>query len=174
MATSKTGKTTTAAKPSEQTTLPVTPEVKAPVAEVKTDTKKETASEPVVKKVEEKKTETKAAEPAKPAARRGRPPKNAAGAKKTRVTKKTATTRTRKTAAKKESAEVSADVFIQLDGNEYSEKSIMEQVVAAWEAEGKKASAIKKAKLYVKPRDGKAYYVINEGLKNGSSGAVDL
>ena len=52
--------------------------------------------------------------------------------------------------------------------------SIMEKVVAAWEAEGKKASAIKKAKLYVKPEDSKAYYVINEGLKNGSTGAVDL
>ena len=32
----------------------------------------------------------------------------------------------------------------------------------------------KRAKLYVKPEEGKAYYVVNEGLKNGSTGAVDL
>ena len=57
---------------------------------------------------------------------------------------------------------------------EYSEKEIMKKVTAVWEAEGKKASAMKRTKLYVKPEDGKAYYVINEGLKNGSTGAVDL
>ena len=28
--------------------------------------------------------------------------------------------------------------------------------------------------LIVKPEEGKAYYVVNEGLKNGSTGAVDL
>jgi len=53
-------------------------------------------------------------------------------------------------------------------------KEIMEKVVAAWEAEGKKITSIKRAKLYVKPEEGKAYYVVNEGLKNGSTGAVDL
>ena len=41
-------------------------------------------------------------------------------------------------------------------------------------AEGKKITSIKRAKLYVKPEEGKAYYVVNEGLKNGSTGAVDL
>ena len=50
----------------------------------------------------------------------------------------------------------------------------MEKVVAAWEAEGKKITSIKRAKLYVKPEEGKAYYVVNEGLKNCSTGAVDL
>ena len=67
-----------------------------------------------------------------------------------------------------------ADVFVQFGGKEFSEEAIMSKVVAAWEAEGKKASAIKRAKLYIKPEDGKAYYVINEGLKNGSTGAVNL
>ena len=38
----------------------------------------------------------------------------------------------------------------------------------------KKITSIKRAKLYVKPEEGKAYYVVNEGLKNGSTGAVDL
>ena len=90
------------------------------------------------------------------------------GAKKTTVAKTT-----RKPAAKK-GTEVKADVFVQFGGKEFSEEAIMSKVVAAWEAEGKKASAIKRAKLYIKPEDGKAYYVINEGLKNGSTGAVNL
>lgn len=80
----------------------------------------------------------------------------------------------RKTTAKKDTTEIKADVFVQIYGNEYSEQEIMKKVIAAWEAEGKKASAIKRAKLYIKPEEGKAYYVINERLKNGSTGAVDL
>lgn len=83
-------------------------------------------------------------------------------------------TTAKKATAKKESADVKVDVFVQFQGMEFSEQEIMGKVVAAWEAEGKKASAIKKTKLYIKPEDGKAYYVINEGLKNGSTGAVDL
>ncbi len=77
-------------------------------------------------------------------------------------------------AAKKSTTEVKPSVFVQYQGMEYSEADIMGKVVAAWEAEGKKAAAIKRVKLYVKPEDGKAYYVINERLKNGSTGAVDL
>ncbi len=38
----------------------------------------------------------------------------------------------------------------------------------------RKLHLLKRAKLYVKPEEGKAYYVVNEGLKNGSTGAVDL
>lgn len=126
--------------------------VKTAEAEVKKTATKttpvKTESKPATKAVE-----TKAAKPA---------------AKKT-----TAAKTTRKPAAKK-GTEVKADVFVQFGGKEFSEEAIMSKVVAAWEAEGKKASAIKKAKLYIKPEDGKAYYVINEGLKNGSTGAVNL
>ena len=122
--------------------------VKTAEAEVKKTATKttpvKTESKPATKAVE---TKTKAAKPA---------------AKKT-----TAAKTTRKPAAKK-GTEVKADVFVQFGGKEFSEEAIMSKVVAAWEAEGKKA------KLYIKPEDGKAYYVINEGLKNGSTGAVNL
>lgn len=91
-----------------------------------------------------------------------------------KTTKTEAKKTTRRTSTKKETVNVKADVFVQFQGMEFSEKEIMEKVVAAWEAEGKKVTAIKRTKLYVKPEDGKAYYVINEGLKNGSTGAVDL
>lgn len=107
------------------------------------------------------------AEPAKPAAKKP-------AARKT-TTRKTATRKTAgRKAVKKETTDVKPDVFVQFGGQEYSEKSIMEKVVSAWEAEGKKPSAIKRIRLYVKPEEGKAYYVINEKLKNGSTGAVDL
>ena len=86
----------------------------------------------------------------------------------------TKTKAAKKTTVAKKGTEVKADVFVQFGGKEFSEEAIMSKVVAAWEAEGKKASAIKRAKLYIKPEDGKAYYVINEGLKNGSTGAVNL
>jgi hypothetical protein len=76
--------------------------------------------------------------------------------------------------AKKEVTDAKAEVYVQFQGMEYSEKSIMDKVVAAWEAEGKKASALKRVKLYVKPEERKAYYVANEKLKNASTGAVDL
>lgn len=93
---------------------------------------------------------------------------------KTKAAKKTTVAKTTRKPAAQKGTEVKADVFVQFGGKEFSEEAIMSKVVAAWEAEGKKASAIKRAKLYIKPEDGKAYYVINEGLKNGSTGAVNL
>ena len=93
---------------------------------------------------------------------------------KTKAAKKTTVAKTTRKPAAKKGTEVKADVFVQFGGKEFSVEAIMSKVVAAWEAEGKKASAIKRAKLYIKPEDGKAYYVINEGLKNGSTGAVNL
>lgn len=93
---------------------------------------------------------------------------------KTKAAKETTVAKTTRKPAAKKGTEVKADVFVQFGGKEFSEEAIMSKVVAAWEAEGKKASAIKRAKLYIKPEDGKAYYVINEGLKNGSTGAVNL
>lgn len=93
---------------------------------------------------------------------------------KTKAAKKTTVAKTTRKPAAKKGTEVKADVFVQFGGKEFSEEAVMSKVVAAWEAEGKKASAIKRAKLYIKPEDGKAYYVINEGLKTGSTGAVNL
>ncbi len=144
MATKTTPKT--AAK-ATQTTLDLKPEVKE-VVEEKAPAKKA----PAKKTTPAKKTaETKTA------------------AKKTTTAKKTTAKKTTKAAA-----EVKAEVFVQYQGMETSEKEIMDKVIAAWEAEGKKASAIKRVKLYVKPEDYKVYFVINEGLKNCSTGAVEL
>ncbi len=132
----------------------------------KTDVK-ETEKKVAATATEKKEEAVKTTEKKKP----GRP-KATASKTTTMAAKKTTTTK--KTGTKEEIPAVKADVFVQFSGNEYSESNIMEQVVAAWEAEGKKVSAIKRAKLYIKPEEGKAYYVINEGLKNGTMGAVDL
>lgn len=161
MAGSKTSKTTTA-KDTTKDVAKATVQSAVKVEEPKKSETvvKETASEP--KKPAAKKTTTKA--PAKKTTTRKTTTK--AAAKKTTTAKRTT--------AKKSTVDVKADVFVQFGGQEFSEKEIMSKVIAAWEAEGKKTTAIKRTKLYVKPEDGKAYYVINEGLKNGSTGAVDL
>lgn len=163
MATSKSNKTTTAAK---DTTKNI------PARSAQTTVKAEEA-----KKAEPKKTEAKKAEP-KEAAKvtKTTETKAAPAAKKTttrRTTKKT-TRKTSKATIRKTAAAVDSEVFVQIYGQEFSQQEIMQKVVAAWEAEGKKISSIKRAKLYIKPEEGKAYYVVNEGLKNGSTGAVDL
>ena len=153
MATNKTTKTNLTskapAKKAVQTTLKAETETKKTAVETKAApaVKKEEKVAPVVKE------ETAAKKP---------------------VAKKPTAKKTTRKAVKKPAVEVKADVYVQFAGMEVSEKEIMEKVVAAWEAEGKKASAIKRAKLYIKPEDGKAYYVVNEKLKNGSTGSVDL
>lgn len=150
---------------------------KETTANVKTAQKVETeAKKPVNVLADAAETKAKSEE-VKPAAET----KAAPAARKT-TTRRTTTrkTTTRKTAGRKTTVrkapaiDVKADVFVQFHGEEVSEKNIMKKVVAAWEAEGKKATAIKRVKLYIKPEDLKAYFVINEGLKNASTGAVDL
>lgn len=128
----------------------------------KTEEKKETKKEDAVKKTTGRKpgrpkgstTKRAAAVNATTAKRPGRP----AGKKN----------------AKTIAAEINPETFVEYQNQQYSENEIMQKVIKAWEAEGKKVSDIKQVKLYVKPEDWKAYYVINEGLKTGGSGAVDL
>ncbi len=73
-------------------------------------------------------------------------------------------------AAKAAPAECAVKVFVQYNGKEYDTAALVEQVRAAYAAEGHRVSAIKELNLYVKPEDGKAYYAVNQ--KN--TGSVDL
>ena len=50
---------------------------------------------------------------------------------------------------------------------EWNVTDCKERAVAAFVAEGHKASAVKKLAVYLKPEEGKAYYVINDS-ENGS------
>ena len=90
--------------------------------------------------------------------------------------KKTAAKRTAAAAAKKAEPAKKAEsqrvdeVVVQFGGSEWSVDAIKDSAVAAYAAEGHRASSVKKLTLYVKPEDRKAYYVINDK----TTGSVEL
>ncbi len=76
------------------------------------------------------------------------------------------------TAAKTEAKKVEKkdEVFVQFAGEEFVVEEVMEKAKAAYVAEGHRASAIKSVRLYIKPEERKAYYVINDK----AAGSIDL
>lgn len=76
--------------------------------------------------------------------------------------KKTATKRaTTKTTAKK-AAPANTEVYVQFWGKEVYAKDVVENVKKIWTDEmGKKESDLKDLKVYIKPEDNGAHYVIN-------------
>lgn len=93
----------------------------------------------------------------------------------TKTVKKTASTEAEvstagkketKTAEKKETAKspkksLTPEIFIQYGGNEADIENIIELAKQEYIADGHRASSIKDLKLYLKPEDMAAYYVIN-------------
>lgn len=81
-----------------------------------------------------------------------------------------------KTAAKKTAAKVATkketkaaekealvpEVYIQYTGREANEKDVIERIKAAYVAEGHRAGSIKSLRVYFKPEEDAAYYVINQ------------
>jgi len=59
------------------------------------------------------------------------------------------------------------EIYLQAGGQEWNVSDCKERAVAAFVAEGHKASSVKKLVMYLKPEEGKAYYVINDS-ENGS------
>lgn len=105
--------------------------------------------EPVKATVTEKTTEEVKA-PAKKTTRKR------TAAKKTTEEKTT----TRKAAAKK--AEANAEVFVQWLGKEIYAKDVVESIKKIWTEEmGRKESELEDLKVYIKPEDNGAHYVIN-------------
>lgn len=138
-------KTTTAQKAIEKEApakLAAEPETKEPVKatvtekiteEVKTPAKKTTRKRTAVKKTTEEKTTEK---------------------------KTTAKRTTRKAAAKK--AEATTEVFVQWLGKEIYAKDVVESIKKIWTEEmGRKESELEDLKVYIKPEDNGAHYVIN-------------
>lgn len=67
--------------------------------------------------------------------------------------------------------EVAAEVYVQFLGREVSTKDVLKNVKKIWTDEmGKKEKDIKDIKLYIKPEENKAYYVINGDV----TGAIGL
>ena len=73
-------------------------------------------------------------------------------------------------AAKKAAVQKVEEVYLQAGGCEWNVSDCKERAVAAFVADGHKASSVKKLVIYLKPEEGKAYYVINEA----ENGSIDL
>ncbi len=133
---------TTTAKPAE------VKEEAAAKAETKTTTKTTAA------KKAEAKTEVKAEETKKEAAK-----------KETSVKKPVKKSPAKKTETKK--TEKVEEIYLQFHGQEIFTKEIMEKAKQAYIAEGHRESSIKSIRLYIKPEENMAYYVINEKIAGG-------
>lgn len=62
------------------------------------------------------------------------------------------------------------EVYIQFGENSFLEKDVLDKVKKAWTGSGKKVSEMNDVKVYIKPEEAKAYYVINEDF----TGSVEL
>ncbi len=85
-------------------------------------------------------------------------------------TKSKETDVTKKKPAVKAAAQKVEEMILQFQEGEWDLSAVKEQIVAAYVAEGHRASAIKKLTIYLKPEERKAYYVINEK----ATGDIDL
>ena len=107
---------------------------------------------------------------AKPATEKEAPAKKTVTKK---VTEKAATvkkTAVRKTSSRK-TVSLNTEVYVQWLGKEVFEKDIIESVKKIWTEEmGKKEKDLKDVKIYIKPEENAAYYVINGDV----TGAVGL
>ena len=143
---------------------PKTDDAKASVetkAAEKTAEVKPAAEKPVeektaeVKSAEEKTTAVKSEEPAKKTAAKKTTTRKTTAAKKT-----TTKTAAKTTAAKK--AEPVTEVYVQYWGKEIHTSEVADRIKKIWtEDMGKKASELKDPKIYIKPEDNGAHYVIN-------------
>ena len=151
-----------------------TTEVVKTVAAKKVEEAKEavkTVAKVVEAKAEEVKAEVKAAEKAEEKVEKPAAEKEAQKAVPTKEEEKTTVKRGRK-AAKTAAKKVAADpkVYIQFGAGETSVDTLVEQIKAEYVNQGHRVSSIKDLRVYLKPEDGAAYYVINEKV----AGRVDL
>ncbi|MCR5145412.1 MAG: DUF6465 family protein [Lachnospiraceae bacterium] len=89
-------------------------------------------------------------------------------------TAKKASTTVKKTAAKKATKKVAPTqaVILQFAGEDFKMDDIVENAKAAFKAENKR-KAIEDIKVYVKPEDKAAYYVVKSGTSE-YAGKIDL
>lgn len=137
-------------KPVETKTAAVVPEVKT---EEKPVAKEPVKAEPVKKEEVKKEAEKKET------------------AKKETAKKETAKKKPgRKPGSTNKKKEETTEVFVEFYGQQSSITDIQQKITDAFVAEGHRPSTIKSLKVYLKPEDSAAYYVINEKF----AGRVDL
>ena len=147
-----------------------TPKTDDAKASVETKAAEKTAEvKPAAEKpVEEKTAEVKSAEEKTTAVKSEEPTKKTAAKKtttrKTTAAKKTTTKTTAKTTAAKK-AEPVTEVYVQYWGKEIHTSEVADRIKKIWtEDMGKKASELKDLKIYIKPEDNGAHYVINRDV----------
>ena len=157
---------------------------KAETATVKTE-KKETAAAKAIetKKDTTKKLETKAAvlvdtpevqaeevkETVKKAAKKVAAKAEDTAEKAVKTVKKAAAKKTATKTTKK--ADLKTEFFLQFSGKEYTEKEILKKVKDVWTKDLKnKVGDMKDVKIYLKPEESAAYYVVN----GDTTGKIDL
>lgn len=59
------------------------------------------------------------------------------------------------------------EIYVQFAGQELLTKEVLERAKQAYIAEGHRESSIKSIRLYIKPEEHMAYYVINEKIAGG-------
>ncbi|MCF0133797.1 MAG: hypothetical protein HUJ72_08025 [Blautia sp.] len=161
-------------KTAEETISSVLGGSKETAKKKKTTTKKETAKKETAKKETAKKTDSSKTSSAKKTGTSKTSTAKTGAAKtsasKTSSTKKTTTsgtakkTTTSKTASKTSSgsSKVKEEFVLQYKGKEVDTEEVMRQVKEYWTKELKnKASAMKKVRIYLKPEEKKAYFIIN-------------
>lgn len=135
-------KVTTAKTVTAKTAAPVKQETVVPDS-VASAEKKEIETKVVEKKEIEKKTvEKKPAEKKTPVKKAGKKP-----------------------VAKPE--EKIEEIYVQFSGQELFTKEVLERAKQAYISEGHRESSIKSIRLYIKPEEHMAYYVINEKIAGG-------
>lgn len=156
---------------------------KAETATVKAEKKETVAAKAIeTKKDKTKKLETKAAvlvdtpevqaeevkETVKKAAKKVAAKAEDTAEKAVKTVKKAA----KKTAAKTtKKADLKTEFFLQFSGKEYTEKEILKKVKDVWTKDLKnKVGDMKDVKIYLKPEESAAYYVVN----GDTTGKIDL
>ena len=144
----------------------VAEEVKKETEKVKMATTKAVAETKA--KVEEKKSETAAKKEAAPKKTAAKATVSAAATK--TAAKKASTTVKKATTAVKKAVEAKTQepkVIVQFAGNDYKLDEILEKAKKAYSKKSKKV--FKDLRVYIKPEEGKAYYVADDNF-----GSVDL
>ena len=159
-ATEKIEETTAAvAKTPVEAAAKKTAEVKT---EVKAEEKKAEPAKTTARKTSAKKVETAVKDTAAKAEKavKSTAAKTEKAAKSTAAKVEKAVKKTTKTTAK--AAEPTTDVYVQYLGKEIVCKDILAKVKEIWKNDlGKKEADIKDIKVYIKPEDNGAYYVVN-------------
>lgn len=121
-------------------------------------------TKPAAKAEPEKKAETPKVEAEKKAET---PKKDAKPETKDAPAKKTRGRKPGKVSAKKKTVEKVEEVYVQFQELEITTKEIVDKAKQIYIADGHRESSIKSLRLYIKPDEHMAYYVINEKITGG-------